>query len=98
MCQKCVEAFCLHRYSSSRILIIKSNKRPSQSAISKLLTMTQQSCDPSDLPSYYEDEGEAVEIAINLLFLLERSNIPFADDVRTNMLEEIQRIRSCVFF
>ena len=60
--------------------------------------MTYQQSAPLELPSYYEDEGEAVETAKNLLYLLERSNIPFADEVRTSMHEEIQRIRSCVIF
>jgi len=46
----------------------------------------------TSLPKYYDSAQEAKEVASNLLYLLERSGIPFADDVREIMLDEIRLI------
>ena len=47
----------------------------------------------TSLPKYYDSAQEAKEVASNLLYLLERSGIPLADDVREKMLGEIRLIQ-----
>ena len=48
----------------------------------------------TSLPKYYDGAQEAKEVASNLLYLLERSGIPLADDVRKMMLDEIRLIQA----
>jgi hypothetical protein len=46
------------------------------------------------LPDYYDSIEEARQVASNLLYLLERSNIAFSEETRECMLREIRLINS----